>query len=67
MRSSVIAVIERAVVVVIGVDVVSGAGLLAMDVNRRAAMRGMQMRCGQQAGNREHHRCENRQPPVGQG
>lgn len=41
---SMIAVIEHAMVVVVGVDVVSDASLGPMNVNRRAAVGGMQMR-----------------------
>lgn len=65
LGSSVVAVIERTVVVVVRVDVVNGAGIVAVDVNCRVAIRGVQMRHGEEAGNRKRRHGENRQPPLG--
>ena len=64
LRRAVITVIERTVVVVIDVDVVSDTSLAPMDVNRRVAVGGMHMRRRQQASDRNHHHGENRQPPI---
>ena len=56
--------IERAVVVVVGVDVVRDISRVPMDVNHRVSACRMQVRRRQQAGNRNQQHRENRQPPI---
>jgi hypothetical protein len=64
LGSGVITVIERTVSVVVGVDVVSDTSRVPVDVNRRMAVGGVQMRRGQQAGNRKQRDGQNRSPPI---